>query len=85
MSLQVFDKMDVILPNGVTVYHSSKQAMAQLSQVVTKFEFIGHNRSFAKLSEKNWIIIPLKSNWELKVFGKAKVYLLSNKERELID
>ncbi len=29
--------------------------------------------------------ILLKSDWESKVSGKAKVYLLSNRDRELVD
>ena len=77
--------MDMVLPNGVTVYHSSKQAVAQLSQLVVEYESIWHDEGFAKLPEENWMKIPLKSDWESKISGKAKVYPLSNRDRELVD
>ncbi len=77
--------MDVVLPNGVTVYHSSKQAVVQRSQFVTEYESIWHDEGFAKLSKENWMKILLKSDWESKVSGKAKVYPLSNRDRELVD
>ena len=71
--------------NGITVYHSSKQAVAQLSQLVAEYESIWYDKSFAKLSEENWMKIPLKSDWESKISRKAKIYPLSNKDRELVD
>ena len=37
------------------------------------------------MNEKNWMKIPLKSDWETKVFGKAKVYSLRQKNRDLVD
>lgn len=37
VSLLVTTEMDMVLPNEVTVYHSSKQTVAQLSQLVIKY------------------------------------------------
>ena len=73
-------EMDVVLPNGVTIYQSSEQAVDHLSCLVTEYDSIWHDKGFAKLPVENWMQIPLKSDWESKVSGKAKVYLLSVKD-----
>lgn len=78
-------EMDVVLPNGVTIYRSCSQAVAKLSRFVTEYDSIWHDKGFAKLPEENWMNILLKSDWESRISGKAKVYPLSNKDKELVD
>ena len=62
VSLPATAEMDVILPNGVIVYYSLKQTVAQVFQLVVEYKFIWHDEGFAKLPKENWIKIPLKSN-----------------------
>lgn len=45
--------MDVILPNRVIVYQSSKEAVTQLSELVKEYESIWHDKGFAKLLKEN--------------------------------
>ena len=77
--------MDIVLPNGVTIYRFLKQAVDHLSCFVTEYDSIWHDKGFAKLLVENWMQIPLKLDWEFKVSGKAKVYLLNVKDREFVD
>ena len=78
-------EIDIVLPNGVTIYRSSKQAVDHLYCFITKYNSIWYDKGFAKLLVENWIQILLKSDWESKVSRKAKVYLLSVKDRKLVD
>ena len=37
------------------------------------------------MNSDNWMRISLKSNWEIKIFDKAKMYFLDLRDRELVD
>lgn len=44
-----------------------------------------NDNRFANLPEGQWMKIPLKSDWKSRVSGKAKVYPLGSKDKELVD
>lgn len=77
--------MDVVLPNSVIIYQSSKQAVDQPSCLITEYDSIWYDKGLAKLPEENWIKILLKSDQESRISRKAKVYPLSNKDKEFVD
>ena len=74
---------ELVLPNGVTIHRSD--AADSFAKIVEEFPAIWHDTGFADLPEENWMRIPLKSDWESKVTGKAKVYPLGAKDRALVD
>lgn len=37
------------------------------------------------MPEENWMKIPLKSDWESKISGKARIYPLSIKNKEFVN
>lgn len=76
---------EVIMPNGVTIHNSSKEAVDAFSKLVNEFPTIWHDTGFATLPEENWMKIPLRSDWEDKISGKAKIYPLGAKDREVVD
>ena len=74
---------EAILPNGVTIYRS--EATDTFTKIVEDFPALWHDTGFAKLPEEKWMRIPLKTDWEDRVTGKAKVYPLGVKDRQLVD
>lgn len=73
------------LPNGVTIHNSDNSAVSVLTALVNEFPEIWKDSGFAKLPEDHWMQIPLQSDWEKRVDGKAKVYPLGIKDREFVD
>ena len=76
---------EVVMPNGVTIHDSGKKAVDAFAELVEEFPSIWEDNGFATLPEENWMKIPLKSDWESKVSGKAKIYPLGIKDREIVD
>ena len=37
------------------------------------------------LPKREWMRIPLRSDWESRISGKAKVYPLGIRDREVVD
>ena len=71
------------MPSGVAIHQSS--GAESLAAIVEEFPALWTDAGFAELPEDNWMRIPLKSDWEDCVFGKAKVYPLGARDRELVD
>ena len=76
---------EVILPSGVTIHDSGSEAIDAFSKIVNEFPTIWKDTGFAELPEENWMRIPLRSDWESKVSGKAKIYPLGAKDRKIVD
>ena len=76
---------EIVLPNGVTIYHSEPDTVDSFAKIVNDFPALWHDTGFASMPEDKWMRIPLKSDWETRVSGKAKVYPLGAKDRELVD
>ncbi len=76
---------ETVLPNGITICNSSLRNVDTFSQIVKDYPTLWQDTGFANLPEENWMRIPLKSDWEARVSGKAKVYPLGNKDKELVD
>lgn len=81
----VIVEIDIVLPNNVTIYQSSKQVVNQLFYLITKHDLIWHNKGFARLLKENQMKILLKLDWELKILRKVRVYPLSIKNNKFVD
>ena len=81
-----FTKMlnEIKLLNGVMVY-GNEEAVKAFINLVEAFLKLFLDEGFVKVSEENWMRLSLKSDWESRVKGQAKVYPLGLKDREVID
>ena len=82
-AVPVTSPADLVLPNGVTIYPSA--GAEAFSSLVAEFPALWRDSGFADLPKEDWMRIPLKSDWEDKIPGKAKVYPLGAKDRALVD
>ena len=70
---------------GVTYYGSLEQ-YERLRNVVYQYPTIWTDTGgFADVPEDKWMTIPLKEGWQDKTKGKAKVYPLGIRDREIVD
>ncbi len=77
--------MKTVLFTGVTVYEDIT-TMKALSKVVDQFPAVWKDSDkFVNLSMNNWMWISLKSNWNDKVFRKARIYSLSLRDHEVVN
>ncbi len=77
--------MKTVLFTDVTVYEDIT-TMKVLSKVVDWFSAVWKNLDkFVNLSMNNWMWISLKSNWNNKMFRKARIYLLSLRDHEIVN
>ncbi len=72
------------LPNGVMVYGNPRECQA-LSDLVDEFPTLWVDQGFVKVPKEEWMKIPLQENWQSKISGKAKVYPLGIKDKEVVD
>ena len=59
--------------------------MQTFTKLTIDYSNIWKNIDFAKLFQKNWMRISLKSNWKQKIFDKIKIYSLNKKNRKFVD
>ena len=82
---EALDSPTVVMPNGITIHNSGKDAIDAFAKVLDEYPKIWEDQGFAKLPEENWMTIPLKSDWEDKVTGKVKIYPLGTKDRAILN
>ncbi len=70
-----------MLPSGVT----TSGDVPELAEVVNKFPSIWEEKGFADLPENEWMRKPLRSDWESKAPKTARIYLLGNESKKIID
>ena len=66
-------------------FDDEKNIVTSLQQVIEFFFNLWKNIDFVIMNEKNWMRIFFKSDWEIKMSEKAKIYSLRQKDRILID
>ena len=70
---------------GVTVFADDYE-YKRVSALIRKYQSLwDDNGGFVDVPEEQWMRIPLKTNWADESKGKAKVYPLSPRDRELVD
>ena len=74
-----------VLSNDVTIYDFDTEIIRSLIQIVDSFSTLWKENEFATLFEENWMKIFLKSDWESRVFEKAKIYSLEARDKALVD
>ena len=76
---------EIVLFNDITVHASFDHAIKIFTDFLDKYSSIWTKREFAKLFEKNWMRLLLKSDWKNKIKEKVRVYSLSTRDRQVID
>ena len=76
---------DTILFNEIIIHNSSQSTVKVFFKLVQSYFILWNNHDFANLSEKNWMRISLKTNWEFKIKEKVKMYSVEVKNKEIID
>ena len=75
---------EVRLENGIRVYGAPDDVRA-LEALTKEFPTLWEEGGFVKIPEKNWMKLPLRSDWESRVNGRAKVYPVGIKDKEVMD
>ena len=73
------------LHNGVMIYGRNTNELQTLAELVDEFPKIWVDTGFVKVPEEEWMKLPLRHDWQDKVSGKAKIYPLGIRDREVID
>ena len=69
----------------ITIHNLSLQIVKTFINVVNKYIKLWTNKEFVKLSQKNWMRISLKIDWETKIIKKVKIYSLEKKNKIVVD
>ena len=73
---------DAVLLNRITIYEGN----SEIQSVVEEFSRLWEKgEEFADVSQKEWIRISLKSDWEQYVLKTARVYPLKKDAKEVVD
>ena len=81
---KAFSTLETRMSNGVTIYGQPKERQILL-KLVTDFPKLWIDEGFVDIAQNEWMKLPLRSDWESKVSGKAKIYPLGIKDREVVD
>lgn len=73
---------ETLLPYGVTAYGHHPQAFAD---IVQRYPQLWEDKGFVKVPEDEWMRIPLRTDWQSKITGKAKIYPLGTKAKQVVD
>jgi len=76
--------MKTVLFINVTVYRNFTTTTV-LSDVINWFNMWKNSDRFVNLFMNNWMWILLKSNWNNKVFKKARIYSLDLRNCEVVN
>ena len=77
-------RQEVKLANGIMVYGDPTE-VSMLGELVNEFPTLWVDDGFANVPQDEWMKLTLRNDWQDKVSGKAKVYPLGIKDREVID
>ena len=76
---------NVVLSNEIIIHNSFTDVVKSLSKLITEYSAFWTNQEFANFSEKNWMRLSLKADWESKIKEKAKMYSLRQRNKVVID
>ena len=75
---------EVRLNNGIRVYGTPSDVRS-LEALTKQFPKLWEEGGFVKIPEEDWMKLPLRSDWESRVNGRAKVYPVGIKDKEVMD
>ena len=78
-------KTDIVHSLEITIHNSSLQIIETFINVVNEYIKLWTDKEFVKLSQKNWMRISLKIDWETKIKEKVKIYSLEEKNKIVVD
>ena len=73
------------LSNGVNIYDRGHESKIGFTKLVERYPKLWKDSGFVNVPESSWLRIPLRSDWESRVSGKARVYPLGLKDRKIVD
>lgn len=76
---------EVTLRNGVNIYARDQCHYDEFCALVEEFPKLWQDAGFVNVPEEEWLRIPLREDWQSRVTGKARVYPLGVRDRELVD
>ena len=76
---------DVMMINDVTAHNSFKKAITAFNTLINEYFKLWTDQSFVNLSEKNWMRLSLKFDWESKIKDKIKIYSLDVRNKTVVD
>ena len=76
---------NIVFFNDIIVHDSSHNVSQRLCKLIEKYSSLWTDQKFANLSKNNWMKLSLKTDWEVKIKKKAKIYSLKQRDKALID
>ena len=76
---------EIKLSINVIIHEFSTKIIKTFTELVNAYFKLWIDQEFVELSEKNWMRISLKTNWEKKIKEKVKIYFLNMKNKTVID
>ncbi len=67
------------------IHNCTSQAIASFSKLVDQYSNLWKNEEFVNLSQNQWMRIFLRSDWEIRIFEKIKIYSLKIEDKKLMN
>jgi hypothetical protein len=71
--------------SGASIFDDGLGSGLAISAALDEFPTIWTDIGFVDVPEDHWMRIPLRSDWESKIKGKARVYPLGLRDREVVE
>ncbi len=75
----------IIHKNDVIIYNFTSQTIASFSKLVDQYSNLWKNEEFVNLFQNQWMRIFLRSDWEIRIFEKVKIYFLKIENKKLMN
>jgi hypothetical protein len=76
---------NVVLSNDVIVHDFTSQTVSAFFDLINQYFNLWKSEEFVKLSKDQWMRISLKSDWEIRISEKIKIYSLETENKKLVD
>ena len=81
----IFFNLSTKHSNKIIIHRFFVDAVEAFIKIIDDYTDLWSNQEFANLSQKNWMQILLRDDWEKIIKEKAKVYSLKAKDRLIVD
>ena len=80
-----FSNLSTKHSNEIIIHRFFVDAVEAFIKIIDDYTDLWSNQEFANLSQKNWMQILLRNDWERIIKEKTKVYFLEAKDRLILD
>jgi hypothetical protein len=77
--------LNIVLSNDVIIHNFTSQTISVFFDLINQYLNLWKSERFVKLSKDQWMRISLRSDWEIRIFEKIKVYSLRTENKKLVD